>query len=145
MKGGSLVLAAGLAAIPIPAHCGHPLAQTCIASPDGMVRFRLLSGEGRLGFAVSSRTNVVLEHSTMEFTVDGVNLIEGVEVGRPERYRVNGTYAWLGAHARATNHCNGAKLALKHPKNGTAYALDIRAFPAPGPATLLQGIAIKLG
>ena len=63
-----------------------------IVSPDGAVHFRLLQGKDRLKFTVSSRTNLIIEPSAMKFTVDGVDLAEGVEVGPPDRYRVNETY-----------------------------------------------------
>ena len=76
--------------------------ETWIAGPDSTVQFRLLSNEGRLKFSVSSRTNLIIEPSAMQLTVDGVDLTEGAEVRPPELYRVNETYPWLGAHARST-------------------------------------------
>ncbi len=103
-------------------------ADAWVASPNGLVQFRLLPGRDRLNFAVSARTNLIIEPSVMEFTVDGVDLAEGVEVGAPERYRISGTYPCLGAHARATNRCNGARFALRHLKTGTACTLEVRAF-----------------
>jgi len=99
-----------------------------IASPDGVLQFRLLSDQSGLMFAVSSRTNRIIEPSGMGYPVDAVDLTDGVEVGPPVRYRISETYPWLGAHARATNRCNGARLALRHLKTGTAYTLEVRAF-----------------
>lgn len=64
----------------------------------------------------------------MQFTVDGVDLTESVEAGPIQRYQVNETYTWLGAHAVATNHCNGATLSLEHRKSHIRYSLEVRAF-----------------
>jgi alpha-glucosidase len=99
-----------------------------VISPDRLVQFRLLTAEGRLSFAVSARNHLIIEPSVMSFTMDGVDLTGGVEVGTPKRYRIAETYPWLGAHARATNHCNGATVPVRHRKSGTAYTLEVRAF-----------------
>ena len=102
--------------------------ETRIVGPDGLLLFKLHVDDGRLKFSVVSQTNTIIEPSSMQFTVDGVDLAEGVEVGPPEPYQVNETYSWFGAHALATNHCNGARLALKHLKSDTVYTLEVRAF-----------------
>ena len=40
------------------------------------------------------------------------------------------TYPWYGVHARATNRCNGARIALTYTPGKLAYTLEVRAFPA---------------
>ena len=123
-----LVITASLAAL-------HPGATDCLAangtqvvSPSGSVQFKILPQEGRLQFAVTLRNKPVLETSPMRFTLDGVDLAEGANLGRVATYRVSETYPWYGAHARATNHCNGATIAVKHAASKTAYTLEVRAF-----------------
>ena len=71
------------------------------ASPDGHVQLRLSLGEeGRLQYAVVFREKSVIETSAIGITVDGVNLSEGVQIGRIDRYQVNETYPWYGGHQR---------------------------------------------
>jgi alpha-glucosidase len=102
--------------------------ETQILSPDGAIQFKTLMQEARLKFAVTFRNKPVIETSPMQFTVDGVDLVEGVEVGKMDQYQVNETYPWRGVHAQAVNHCNGARISLKHAKSNTGYTLEVRAF-----------------
>ena len=124
----SAVNLVALAVILVWTDCCFSSPEARIASPDGAVQFRLLPGDGRLKLAVGLRTKVILEPSAVEFTLDGVDLTEGVEVGPPTPYQIDETYPWFGPHARATNHCNGATFALRHLKSGMAYTLEVRAF-----------------
>ena len=103
-------------------------AETVISSPDGNVQFKLLLRESRLKFAVSFSDKAVIETSPIVFTVDGADLAEGVETGQVDRYQVSETYPWRGVHSQAGNHCQGAKISLKHAKSGTGYTLEVRAF-----------------
>jgi alpha-glucosidase len=103
-------------------------AETVVASPNGRVQFKLLSPGSRLEFAVAFRDKAVIETSPIVFTLDGVDLAEGVETGQAERYQVDESYPWRGVHSRAVNRCQGAKIPLKHTKSGTAYTLEVRAF-----------------
>jgi hypothetical protein len=64
----------------------------------------------------------------MQFTVDGVDLTQGLNAGTVEPYQIHESYAWYGVHSRATNYCNGAKFSFTHEKSGTAYTLDVRIF-----------------
>jgi alpha-glucosidase len=121
-----VVLSAGLVAT--LAAGGRAAELTQVRSPDGAVRFRLLSEEGRLRCAVTFRGKPALEASPLRFTLDSVDLADGAEVGGVETYRIDETYPWRGAHSRASNHCNGAKVSLKYAKSNTACTLEVRAF-----------------
>jgi alpha-glucosidase len=119
---------AALAAV-LPAADERPTAnEVQVQSPDGSVGFKVLVSEGRLKFAVNRKDNAVIETSPLRFNVDGVDLADGVEVGRTKTYEVDETYPWRGAHARAVNRCNGAAVAVRHVKSDTNYTLEVRAF-----------------
>jgi alpha-glucosidase len=100
-----------------------------VASPDGRVRFDILLRErSRLSYRVTFRKKMVIDASALGIVIDGVDLCQGAEAGKVERYRLNERYAWRGVHSEAVNNCNGAKLSLKHAKSGTGFTLDVRAF-----------------
>ncbi len=100
-----------------------------VASPDGRVQFRLsLTSQGRLEYSVTFREKPVIEASSIGITVDGVNLAEGVEIGKLDRYQVKETYPWYGVHSTAVDNCNGVRIAVTHLKSRTAYTLEIRAY-----------------
>jgi alpha-glucosidase len=121
-------LLVSLTAILPAANDGRAADAAQVLSPNGAVRFRVLRDEGRLHCAVSLRNQPVLETSPLHFTLNGVDLAEGVEVGTPVPYEVHETYPWYGAHARATNQCSGARIPVKHGKSNTSYTLEVRVF-----------------
>jgi alpha-glucosidase len=99
-----------------------------VASPDGSVQFKVFLHEGRLNYSVSFKKQAVVDTSPLSFSVAGVALTEGVAVGDVKTYRMKETYPWRGVHARAVNHCNGARMALRHARSKTGYTLEMRAF-----------------
>ncbi len=100
-----------------------------VESPDGRVRLEIRTREqGRLSYSVTFRNSGVIEASPLGIVIDGVDLGEGVEIGKAERYRLNERYAGRGVHSEAVNRCNGARLALKHGKSGAGFTLDARVF-----------------
>lgn len=106
-----------------------PAAGTGVASPGGRVVFTLEQvSAGRIGYRVTAGGAPVVEPSPMVFTLDGVDLAEGAEPGRVERYRIHERYAWRGVHDTAVNHANGMRVAMTHKRSGAAYTLDVRAF-----------------
>jgi len=107
---------------------GLALDEAKILSPDGSIQFQVLLQEGRLKFALTFRNKPVIEESPMVITVDGVNISEGIELDRVDRYEVKETYPWRGVHSEARNFCNGAAISLKHMKSSTSYTLEVRAF-----------------
>src|SRR4029077_18721806 len=99
-----------------------------VSSPNGRVKVTLFARGDRLSFGVTLAGKSVLEPSPMEFTLDGVNLMAGTEVGVLEPYQFNETYRCWGGHAWATNHYTGAMLSLRHPSSNTSLFLEVRAF-----------------
>jgi len=124
-------LSAALAAPILATELSAPLQPNnfSVASPDGKVRFEILPREqARLSYRVTFRNQPVIEASALGVVIDGVDLCQGVEAGKTERYRLNERYAWRGVHSEAINRCNGAKLSLKHAKSGAGFTLEARAF-----------------
>jgi alpha-glucosidase len=122
------ILVGGLSVALCMANDVPATTETRIVSPDGFVRFTALLQEGQLEYAVAFRGGMVIETSPMRFTLDGVDLTDGVELGKVDRYQMNETYPWRGVHSRAVNHCEGAKIWLKHTKSNIAYTLEARAL-----------------
>ncbi len=104
-------------------------ADVTVAGPDGHVRFVLSSGaQGHLQYTVTFNSKNVIDPSPPGMVVDRVDLADGAMIGTAASYSVNETYPWYGPHSTAVNNCNGAKVALTHPKTGTSYTLEIRAY-----------------
>jgi alpha-glucosidase len=104
-------------------------AEITVASPDGRIRFKLIRrGQSRLDYQVTFKTKPVIEVSQMGIVLDGVDLGQGVEIGRVERYRANEKYAARGVHSIAVDRCNGARIAIKHANTGANYTVEVRAF-----------------
>lgn len=99
-----------------------------VPSPDGNVQFKVLLQDSALKYEMTFRDKPVIETSPMGIAVDGINLTEGVEAGKVDRYQVKETYRWRGVHAQAVNHCNGATILLRHAKSNTSFALEARSF-----------------
>ena len=100
-----------------------------LGSPDGRVQIRLSPGEqGSLKYSVMFKEKPLIETSALGITVDGVNLGEGAQIGKVDRYQRNETYPWYGVHSTAVDNCNGARVSLIHVKSRTAYTLEIRAY-----------------
>jgi len=102
--------------------------QIQITSPDENVKLTILPNAERLSFTVTLGNTVVIEPSTIVMNLDGYDLSTGVVFGNVERYEINETYPWHGAHDTAVNKCNGAKISLQHDLSFTDYVLEIRVF-----------------
>ena len=104
-------------------------ADVTVASPDGRVKFVLASSaSGHLQYTVTFNAKNIIDPSRLGIVVDKVDLADGAQIGSAETYKVNETYPWYGAHTPAVDNCNGAKIALTHPKSTTSYTLEIRAY-----------------
>ncbi len=100
-----------------------------LASPNGQVRFRLfMGGQGRTEYSVTLKSKPVIEASPLGIAMDGIDLGDGVRVGKIQRHRVKRTYPWYGAHSTAVDQFNGARISLTHLKSRTAYTLEARAY-----------------
>ena len=60
--------------------------------------------------------------------MDGVNLGDGVGIGKADSYKVDETYPWNGVKSTAVDRCNGVKIAMTHRQCRTAYTLEVRAY-----------------
>src|SRR5262245_25002930 len=78
-----------------------------VLSPDRAVELKVLPDNTNVTLEVFFHGQTAVERSPLAFSVDGVNLMNGVEAGDVKRYELRETYPWRGGHARATNHCHG--------------------------------------
>lgn len=100
-----------------------------LASPNGQIQFRLTyKNAPRLNYQINFRSKPVIETAQIGILVDGLDLGRDAEVGRVETYRLKETYPWRGVHSEAVNHCNGAKIAVRHKESRTDYTIEVRAF-----------------
>jgi alpha-glucosidase len=102
--------------------------QVQVISPDGNVKLTVLPNAERLSFTVTLGNTVVIDPSPIVMKLDGYDLSSGVVFGNVERYEINETYPWHGAHDTAVNRCNGVKISLQHDLSFTNYVLEIRVF-----------------
>lgn len=105
-----------------------PMREVQVASPDGNVKFTLLSNAERLSYTVTLGNITVIEPSTLNLHVDGYDLASGVIFTNLALSEINETYPWHGAHSTATNHCHAATVSLAHDLSFIGYQLEIRAF-----------------
>lgn len=105
-----------------------PMQEVEIVSPDARVRFTLLFSAERLTFTVTMGSVEVIQPSPIVMSVDGYDLSSGVVFKALERYAVDETYPFRGAHSVATNRCNGARIVLQHDLSQYDFTLEIRAF-----------------
>jgi alpha-glucosidase len=99
-----------------------------VVSPDRAVELKILPDNTNAAVEVFFHGRLFLERSPLGFSVESVNLMNGVEAGEVKRYEMRETYPWRGGHALATNHCNGATISLRHAGSGTRHTLEMRAF-----------------
>lgn len=100
---------------------------TRVVSPDGAIQFKLFPQNGQLHFSVTHRGSTVLTPSPLHFVVNEALLSHDVTPGIAKSFTRNETYPVMGAHAVATDRCNGAVVSLM--KAGKQVAdLEIRVF-----------------
>ena len=99
-----------------------------VRSPNGNIQFEFsFHNPAQLRYQVSLKNKPVIENSLLGIIVDGVNLGDGVGIGKIESYRISERYPWRGVHSEAINQCNGAKINLTHAKSHTRYVVEVRA------------------
>jgi len=102
--------------------------QIQVASPNGKVKLTIGPNVERLTFTVTLGDKTVIEPSTIVMKVDDYDLSSGVVLGKVERYEINESYPWHGAHSTAANRCNGVRIALQHDLSFIDYVLEVRVF-----------------
>jgi len=105
-----------------------PMREVVVVSPDGNLRFTLLPNAERLTFTVMRGGIPFVEPSSIVMMLDSYDLSAGVVFKNLERYEVNETYPWNGAHSTATNRCTGARITLQHDLSFVDYTLEVRVF-----------------
>ena len=105
-----------------------PMQEVVVASPDGRVKFTLSPNAERITYSVTMGGATVIEPSPLKMFVDGYDLANGVIFGRLERYEVNESYPWHGAHNPAVDHSNGARITLTNDLAMQEFTLEVRAF-----------------
>jgi alpha-glucosidase len=123
-----LALAAGLLAALWAAGGGRAADDTLATSPDKSVQFKVTAQEGRLRYSVSFKDRAVIETSPLGFSVDTVDVTEGVQVGEVTAFQVKETYPWRGVHSQAVHHGGGKTIRLTHARSNTRYVLEVRAY-----------------
>ncbi len=99
---------------------------TVIAGPDGQIRLMLFTVNGQLNYAVNRGSKPVVLPSAMGMQLDGQDIAITTQLPAPERFSIQESYPWTGAHAIARNNCNGARFLLKQP--GRTDTLELRVF-----------------
>lgn len=98
-----------------------------VTSPDGLVQLKITLVNHQLYYSVIFKNTPVVEISPVNMTVDNTSITNAVTLGKFDRYSVNETYPWNGAHSKAINHFNGAKITVSH-KRKLNYTFDVRVF-----------------
>ncbi|HYG22069.1 MAG TPA: glycoside hydrolase family 97 catalytic domain-containing protein [Verrucomicrobiae bacterium] len=97
-----------------------------VKSPDGKVMVTV-TDTGGLSYSVVFDKREVVSTSRFGIISDGVDLGEGVKLGKTASRKLRETYAMFGAHAKAENHCRETTVSVSSP-GGEAYDLDVRAY-----------------
>lgn len=97
-------------------------------SPNGQLKFNLLTTGPSLRYRISNANQIVVELSELKMLVDGVDLCREASIRNSERYRLHESYPTRGVHTAATNNCLSGKISIGHPATGTQYLIDLRVF-----------------
>ena len=99
---------------------------TSILSPSGSVQFKIFNSGDQLSFTILYGGNIIIERSSLVMTVDGKPITSNSKMGKIEKYKINESYPWLGAHSTAINRCNGAMISVNN--NSNSFTLNVRVF-----------------
>lgn len=109
-------------------RCSALEANPGVSSPNAAILFKLQINHGAAQYAIYFKGKPVIEFSPLHLMLDGTELTDALEIKSLEPYNINETYDWRGAHSRATNHCNGLRIALGNRNSGTSFILEVRSF-----------------
>jgi alpha-glucosidase len=99
-----------------------------LQSPQGELRIILSLDGGRLTYRAQLQGKPLIEPSPLGILVDGVDLGQGVTLGKAERYEIDESFPWYGGHSTAVARGRGARVAVTHKASRTAFTVDLRAF-----------------
>jgi alpha-glucosidase len=104
-------------------------APVTVASPDAKVAIVIdVDKTGRLIWRATMNRAPVIETSPLGIVVDGVDLGNGVEIQKTNRYNVDEKYPWFGIHSTAVNKASGARVTVRHRSSGQSFTVEARAF-----------------
>jgi alpha-glucosidase len=83
---------------------------TIVKSPRGDIAFKLFHQGNQMIFLVTIMDIPVINPSPIEMVIDGAVITNNFLPAKIERYTINETYPWTGAHSTAVDKCNGAKI-----------------------------------
>jgi alpha-glucosidase len=91
--------------------------------------FQLVANDPKqLSYQVTFKNNPVIDLARLGIIIDDVDLGKNAEVDKVDNYHVSEKYQSRGVHSRARNHCNGARVRVKHPGTATNYTIEMRSF-----------------
>ena len=99
-----------------------------VSSPDGKLDFRLLRDQSQLRYQISFRRRELIESSQIGIVLDRIDFGHDIAIGQADRYSIRETYPTRGGHSQATNHCNGARIAIRHVASNTNYTFEARVY-----------------
>jgi alpha-glucosidase len=100
-----------------------------VRSPNHRVELSVATGaDGHLRFGVTLRGRPVVEPSALGLRVDGVDLGQGVRLGKVERGSVDERYPWRGVHSEARSHAQTARVAALRADGRESFQLELRVF-----------------
>ncbi|HOK95822.1 MAG TPA: glycoside hydrolase family 97 catalytic domain-containing protein [Anaerohalosphaeraceae bacterium] len=105
-----------------------PMKEVRLVSPDGKVSFIIDSNPERLTWSAMIESTIVIEPSPLDMRIDGYDISSGVIFNALQEYSIDEAYPWHGAHSRAVNRCNGARITYTHDLSQIPYILEVRVF-----------------
>lgn len=99
-----------------------------LKSPDGHVNLLIETGNGVLKYSVMFDRSTVIGPSLMGIVINGEKIGIGVTLGKTQSYTINESYAAMGVHSVAMNHCNGMRVTVNSGKNTLPLVLDARVY-----------------
>lgn len=99
-----------------------------LRSPDGKIGFNLSVNSDGMSYQVSFGGMVVIERSPLAISVDQEQITTGATLGEIDKYTVDESYPWFGAHAIAVDHGNGLRISLQNKARRLPYTLEVRVY-----------------
>jgi alpha-glucosidase len=97
-----------------------------ISSPDGKIKFSVLTKNDQLQYSVKYNNEAVITLSRLGLVINGTTYGTRITTSQVVRYKLNETYPYRGVHSIAINKCNGAKISIVSA--GKPYVLEARIF-----------------
>ncbi len=100
-----------------------------LKSPDGRLAAAIFASDsGRLSYNLKCGDLTMVMESPLGITVDGSDLGQTVELGKPIYETVNEKYPCQGVKAESINSYKGIKIPVRLTNNSSMWTLEVRAF-----------------